>query len=135
MEKILKRLESSDLKLIEKETGIPYDRMYKWRKGKSRPKAEDLLTLMNYFNGSSSIEPEEETTNEYGPEALISELRDRLKEKDDRLADKDKIIARTEESMELWKEKALGYEKKISTDVPGMGTAKRSHPQTGREKR
>lgn len=60
---------------------------------------------------------------------LIAQLEERLREKDDRLADKDKIIARTEESLELWKEKAQGYEKKISADIPGVGTTKTTHPK------
>lgn len=50
MEQLINRLKNSDLKLIEKETGIPYDRMYKWVKGKAKPKTEDANTLLNYFH-------------------------------------------------------------------------------------
>ncbi|WP_183567402.1 S24 family peptidase [Mucilaginibacter sp. SP1R1] len=56
MEELINRLRDSDLKLIEKKLGIPYDRMYKWIKGKSQPKSADFNLLMNYFfNGTSSI--------------------------------------------------------------------------------
>lgn len=56
MEELTKWLEISDLKLVEKETGIPYDRMYKWRRGMSKPKTEDYNTLIAYFKGKSSID-------------------------------------------------------------------------------
>lgn len=56
MEDLIKLLINSDLKLIEKQTGIPYDRMYKWTKGKAKPKIEDYNVLMKYFNGKSSNE-------------------------------------------------------------------------------
>lgn len=55
MEELIKLLETSDLKLVERETGIPYDRMYKWRRGLSKPKMADYTTLMAYFKGKSSI--------------------------------------------------------------------------------
>ncbi|RKD18980.1 hypothetical protein BCY91_13975 [Pelobium manganitolerans] len=54
MTEIIKKLANSDLKLIERETGIPYDRMYKWTKGKSSPKTEDFNTLTQYFGGTFS---------------------------------------------------------------------------------
>jgi phage repressor protein C with HTH and peptisase S24 domain len=50
MEDLIKLLINSNLKLVEKETGIPYDRMYKWVKGKATPKTNDYTTLLNYFN-------------------------------------------------------------------------------------
>lgn len=50
MEDLIKLLIDSNLKLIEKETGIPYDRMYKWVKGKATPKTNDYSILLNYFN-------------------------------------------------------------------------------------
>lgn len=49
MEELLNKLKDSDLKLLEKLLGIPYDRMYKWAKGKSKPKTDDYSRLMNYF--------------------------------------------------------------------------------------
>lgn len=56
MEDLIKLLIISDLKLISKETGIPYDRMYKWTKGVSNPKLKDYNTLIRYFeNGKTSI--------------------------------------------------------------------------------
>jgi len=54
MEDLIKLLISSNLKLVEKETGIPYDRMYKWVKGKAAPKTNDYSILLNYFNGLNS---------------------------------------------------------------------------------
>lgn len=56
MEELIKLLKNSNLKLVEKETGIPYDRMYKWIKGKSTPKTLDYSTLLNYFNSATSID-------------------------------------------------------------------------------
>lgn len=56
MEELIKRLKDSNLKLIEKELGIPYDRMYKWTKGKGNPKIEDFNKLTAYFNGTFSSE-------------------------------------------------------------------------------
>lgn len=132
MEEILKRLIVSDLKSIEKETGIPYDRMYKWTRGKSKPKSKDLDTLRDYFNGTFSKPKDPSSHSVDAVQELILELRDRLREKDDRLADKDKIIERTEESMFLWKEKALNYEKKISADVGDLATKRQSRPHVGR---
>ncbi|GAA4338751.1 hypothetical protein GCM10023149_48960 [Mucilaginibacter gynuensis] len=55
MEEIIKKLINSDLKTVEAATGIPYDRMYKWIKGKGNPKIEDYNILVAYFDGSSSI--------------------------------------------------------------------------------
>jgi hypothetical protein len=56
MEELINKLKNSDLKLIERETKIPYDRMYKWIKGKARPKTSDYSLLIDYFeNGKSSI--------------------------------------------------------------------------------
>ncbi len=49
----------SNLKTVSKDTGIPYDRMYKWTKGVSKPKIEDYNLLLQYFsdgNFSNSIE-------------------------------------------------------------------------------
>lgn len=77
---------------------------------------------------------------------LIDRLEKEIQNRDKQIEDKnkeieriinhtDKIILRTEQSLRLTEERIQEYEKKISTDVPGMGTAKRSHPQTGREKR
>ncbi len=57
MEEIIKKLINSNLKDISKQTGIPYDRMYKWIKGKAKPKNEDVNTLKDFFYGSNSITP------------------------------------------------------------------------------
>lgn len=54
MEDLIKLLINSNLKLVEKETGIPYDRMYKWVRGKATPKTKDYTVLLNYFNGTVS---------------------------------------------------------------------------------
>lgn len=54
-------------------------------------------------------------------EKIIKILESHLEEKTDRLKDKDIIIASKEEALMLWKEKALDYEKKISTSSPNMG--------------
>jgi phage repressor protein C with HTH and peptisase S24 domain len=57
MEELIKLLINSDLKTVAKDTGIPYDRMYKWTKGVSNPKIQDYNLLNEYFlNGKSSIE-------------------------------------------------------------------------------
>lgn len=56
MEDLINKLKNSDLKSISAATKIPYDRMYKWKKGKSKPKLEDFETLVNYFNGNFSKE-------------------------------------------------------------------------------
>lgn len=56
MEEIINKLKNSDLKLLEKVLNIPYDRMYKWSKGKAKPKTADYDILKAYFdNGTSSI--------------------------------------------------------------------------------
>lgn len=47
-------LKQSDLKLISKDTGVPYDRMYKWTKGKGTPKINDYNLLTEYLNGRNS---------------------------------------------------------------------------------
>jgi len=66
MEELFNLLKNSDLKLIEKETKIPYDRMYKWRKGLGKPKAGDYAILMAYFNnGSNSIGDKKTELNQY----------------------------------------------------------------------
>jgi phage repressor protein C with HTH and peptisase S24 domain len=54
LEELINKLKNSDLKLIARETGIPYDRMYKWTKGKGNPKITDYQLLTEYFNGSNS---------------------------------------------------------------------------------
>jgi phage repressor protein C with HTH and peptisase S24 domain len=65
MEEIINKLKDSDLKLLERLLGIPYDRMYKWIKGKSKPKTEDFNTLKSYFeHGIISISPEK---NQFNP--------------------------------------------------------------------
>jgi hypothetical protein len=50
MEELINKLKDSDLKLLERVLGIPYDRMYKWVKGKSNPKSADYNLLLTYFN-------------------------------------------------------------------------------------
>jgi len=35
-------------------TGIPYDRLYQWVKGKSSPKTDDTKTLENFISGNFS---------------------------------------------------------------------------------
>jgi len=60
MEEIINKLINSNLKTVEKDTGIPYDRMYKWKKGKGKPKTDDLNKLIKYFSGTSSIKELEE---------------------------------------------------------------------------
>lgn len=57
MEEIINKLINSNLKLVSRETGIPYDRMFKWKSGKGKPKKDDYDTLVRYFeNGIKSIE-------------------------------------------------------------------------------
>ncbi|QTE37525.1 hypothetical protein J3L18_00205 [Mucilaginibacter gossypii] len=56
MEELINKLINSDLKYVEKQTGIPYDRMYKWVKGKSKPKMGDYQVLVDFFDGKKSIE-------------------------------------------------------------------------------
>jgi len=55
MEEIYNKLKTSNIKEVSRATGIPYDRMYKWTKGLSKPKTEDFNILVEYFkNGYSS---------------------------------------------------------------------------------
>lgn len=71
VEDLINKLKNSDLKLIEKDTGIPYDRMYKWTKGKSLPKISDYNTLTDYFRRKTSNTGKSSTDehfNEHLPE-------------------------------------------------------------------
>lgn len=67
MEDILKRLSDSNLKEVSKDTGIPYDRMYKWIRGKSKPKTADTDTLVKYFDGNFSNSSNVERNFEANP--------------------------------------------------------------------
>lgn len=53
MEELIKKLIDSNLKLVSRETGIPYDRMYKWIKGKGSPKIDDFKKLTDYFGNGT----------------------------------------------------------------------------------
>lgn len=67
MEKYINLLRNSKLKLVEKETGIPYDRMYKWVKGLNNPKTEDFETIKKYFDGLDIVDiPQINGENEQG---------------------------------------------------------------------
>lgn len=147
LEDLLKRLNDSNLKQVHRDTKIPYDRMFKWTKGKGKPKKEDYDILVDYFaNGKSSIkgQPDKQEAGDE-KERIINILKNNLKEKDERLSekeklyesliaekderlkDKDVIIATKDEALMLWKEKAKEYEKKISAFPPTMGNEGHIH--------
>jgi transcriptional regulator with XRE-family HTH domain len=60
-------------------------------------------------------------------ERIIKILENHLEEKTDRLKDKDIIIATKDEALMLWKEKAIEYEKKISTSPSALGNEGHVH--------
>lgn len=66
MEDLINMLINSKLKDVEKATGIPYDRMYKWTIGKSTPKTEDYNKLQKYFNGINSSIRKSASSDENG---------------------------------------------------------------------
>lgn len=81
MENIINLLTNSNLKSVSNSTGIPYDRMYKWLKGKGMPKTADYNTLTQYFNGIlSNNEKEGEVSDiincndNFTPEKLTNTL-------------------------------------------------------------
>lgn len=55
---VLKMLNTSNKKDVERATGIPADRIYKWLKGKGNPKAADLETLFRYFQTDNQLSSE-----------------------------------------------------------------------------
>ena len=138
---LIEKLIDSNLKQVHRDTGIPYDRMFKWTKGKGNPKKEDYDILVEYFkNGkSSSFKKSDKVENDTDQERIIDILKNHLKEKDERLVendklylkliaeknerikDKDVIIATKDEALMLWKEKANKYEKKISSRSSNFG--------------
>jgi SOS-response transcriptional repressor LexA len=63
---IIALLKNSNVKEVERATGIPADRMYKWLKAKGSPKFEDAHKLLSYFEGrkKKSAEPEEVPIND-----------------------------------------------------------------------
>lgn len=81
MEDLINLLINSDLKLISKATGIPYDRMYKWTKGKSRPKIEDYQILTNYFDGKTSTAENVTSEPDISYETIVSAGKTILKPK------------------------------------------------------
>lgn len=95
----------------------------------------DLELVVTAFPDSEQIKNKSDTENLNNLyDQLITELRERLKEKDERLkekdswlSDKDIIIATKDEALMLWKEKAIEYEKKISTGPSAMGNEGHVH--------
>lgn len=55
IEFILHKLTGANLKLLERDVGIPATRMYKWRDGKGKPKASDAELLWNYFQNEKKL--------------------------------------------------------------------------------
>lgn len=49
VETIIDLLGKQNIKEVERATGIPADRMYKWIKGKGTPKAMDMAKLMSFL--------------------------------------------------------------------------------------
>lgn len=47
---IVDLLRNTNIKEVERQTGIPADRMYKWLQGKGAPKSLDLVSLLKYFD-------------------------------------------------------------------------------------
>jgi len=47
-------LSEMNLREVSRNTGIPYDRMAKWKQGKGLPKPNDLRIIEDYLNGKSS---------------------------------------------------------------------------------
>lgn len=107
MEELLKLLANSNIKLVSRETGIPYARMHKWTKGGGKPKIDDYNTLKEYFDNKKvdksklidKIHPEPSNSIEEQLSALKSEFADKeriyrelIAEKDKRLAEKDELI-------------------------------------------
>ena len=90
---LIEKLIDSNLKQVHRDTGIPYDRMFKWTKGKGNPKKEDYDILVEYFkNGkSSSFKKSDKVENDTDQERIIDILKNHLKEKDERLVENDKL--------------------------------------------
>lgn len=62
-ETVINLLRGANIKEVERQTGIPADRMYKWIKGKGSPKVGDLFTLFGYFNNILDFEPAKNVTS------------------------------------------------------------------------
>jgi len=61
VETIVDLLAKHNIKDVERATGIPADRMYKWIKGKGAPKSVDMVKLIEYLKMDlSSAEKGEE---------------------------------------------------------------------------
>lgn len=58
IEFILNKISKANLKMLERDTGIPATRMYKWRDGKGKPKTSDVDILWNYFQKDIELSQE-----------------------------------------------------------------------------
>ncbi|WP_262247016.1 hypothetical protein [Parapedobacter soli] len=94
------------------------------------------INILLYGRKADEMSQAEPLDNNNSTSELIHFLKKAVDDKDREIeriiADKDKIIERTEESMFLWKEKALNYEKKISADVGDLATKGQARPHVGR---
>lgn len=71
---IVSNLLKSNIKEVERATGIPADRMYKWIKGKGSPKVSDAHILLKYFtNGTYSDKTEKSSGNNLSNPSINSQ--------------------------------------------------------------
>ncbi|UAY56227.1 hypothetical protein [Arachidicoccus terrestris] len=77
-EKAIEKLSSLNLKEVSRNTGIPYDRMAKWKQGKGLPKPKDLQQLIDYFNGTTSIKKDADAEKVPGHFEELLRLKDQV---------------------------------------------------------
>lgn len=119
MEELIKQLINSNIKLVSRETGIPYARMHKWTKGGGKPKIDDFNTLKEYFK-REKIDKSKDTARDDDLNSTVDQLnrlraeflekekiyRELLAEKDKRLAEKDELIMVLKEQLSTKSDKA-----------------------------
>lgn len=69
-ETAVEKLSEMNLREVSRNTGIPYDRMAKWKQGKGLPKPKDLKILEDYLSGKSSISNIKKTPKEKEAEGI-----------------------------------------------------------------
>lgn len=112
---VMECLAKANAKDVERATGIPADRIYKWLKGKGKPKTEDLTDLLKYFGSgifskNFPIAGKPEESEETIPESeLVVILKEKIKERSELyerlLAEKDKRLSQQDFVIEMLKDK------------------------------
>lgn len=124
---VMECLGKANAKEVERATGIPADRIYKWLKGKGKPKTEDLSDLLKYFGGgiysdNFPIAGKPEELEELIPQSdLVILLKEKIRERNDLyeklLDEKDKRLSEKDYVIELLKEKLdIKSKEKSNTD-------------------